>query len=93
MQFTATLFAVMATLASAAPATLTTRQPGVTWGATGYLYRGGGCTDLIFGDPVWGNTNECHLLDRFSDQDPIRSYKPISVNSGCTRKSYLLKNA
>jgi len=94
MQFTAALFALMATLAATAPtATLTARQPGVTWGAVGNLYRGGGCTDssLIFADPVWGNSNECHPLDRFNDQDPIISYKAVAVNTGCTRKSILEK--
>jgi hypothetical protein len=88
MQFTTALVALMVTVTSAAPTpTLTARQPGVTWGAVGNLYSGGGCTDstLIFGDPVWGDSNVCHPVDRFGDLPPIVSYKPTEVNSGCTR--------
>ncbi|KAF2683275.1 hypothetical protein K458DRAFT_418915 [Lentithecium fluviatile CBS 122367] len=76
----------LTSLASSAPTNpFTPRQPGVEWHAVGNLYSGGGCTSqsLIFADPIWGAANQCHPLDRFSDQPPIVSYKTTSVDAGC----------
>jgi hypothetical protein len=93
-RITAALLALAASFVAAAPTELESRQPGVEWHAVGNLYNAGGCTDqgLIFGDPVWGAANVCHPVDRFNDQAPVISYKPVSIDAGCSGE-YLVECA
>jgi hypothetical protein len=87
MLSTTTLTAVFGTLlslASAAPSSLTPRQGGAYY-SVGELYSGGGCTNLIFADPIF-TSNACTPLDRNNNVPDITSYKTSRVSAGCSGK-------
>jgi hypothetical protein len=86
MLSTTTLTAVFGTLlslASAAPSSLNPRQG--SFYAVGQLYSGGGCTNLIFADPIF-TSNACTPLDRNNNVPDITSYRTSSVAAGCSGK-------
>lgn len=82
-----TVLTALLTLTSAAPSSFSPRQGGAYY-AVGELYSGGGCTNLIFGDPIF-TANRCVLLDRSGSVPDIVSYKLTSASAGCTGKSTL----
>ena len=81
------IFAALAALSSAAPASdLEVRQSGGGFYAAGDQYSGGGCTNLIYGDPIYVS-NACTALNRFGTPGiTINSYKLAQVNAGCSGK-------
>ncbi|KAF2797815.1 hypothetical protein K505DRAFT_297698 [Melanomma pulvis-pyrius CBS 109.77] len=81
-----TILTALLTLTSAAPSSLSPRQGGAFY-AVGELYSSGGCTNLIFGDPIF-TANSCVLLDRSGSVPDIVSYKLTSASAGCTVKLY-----
>lgn len=88
MKFTtASLFAALAAFSSAAPASdLEVRQGGGYY-AAGSQYSGGGCTNLLYGDPIYV-ANACTALNRFSTPGiTITSYKLAQANVGCSGNS------
>lgn len=81
------VLAALATLSSAAPASdLKIRQTGGDYYAAGEQYSGGGCTNLIYGDPIYV-ANACTPLNRFETPGmTITSYKLSQVDAGCSGK-------
>jgi hypothetical protein len=80
----ATALTTLLSLASAAPSSLSPRQGG-SYYAVGNLYSGGGCTNLIYGDPIF-TANTCVPLDRNNNVPDIISYSTVSAAAGCTGK-------
>ena len=93
MHSTTTLAMILATLLSltnAAPSSLSPRQGG-SYYAVGDLYSGGGCTNLIYADPIFA-ANTCVPLDRNNNVPDIISYKTDSASAGCTGKKSMRIN-
>lgn len=92
-QLTTITFALLAALATAAPAELEMRQSGGYYHAVGYKYSGGGCTPTTEnnGDPIFGTGGYCQALNRYitPTTPPITSYKLSSLADGCTGRFFL----
>jgi hypothetical protein len=87
MRFTIVpLFAALAGLSYAAPTSDLEARQGGGFYAAGNQYSGPGCTNLIYGDPIYVS-NACTALNRFDTPGiTINSYSLAQVNAGCSGK-------